>query len=423
MSSTKLVVLALVASFGTGEGLRAVSASLGRAGCPCIGISGLDGQAFVHLEGNSTTTYPAEVGSRCEAWDDGHESQHCSSTDQSPGTGSGWCAQKWCYVDPCNCDSKVLDAPPAQSMMLQASMYKATPLYYSYATCGSTDSWTATENKMACSASKDKEACEAQDCSWKKTEQWGEVCLGLEAAGLCGVASKAPEWGKEECPCVGFAGLNGTLKANIGNNRTVAFPAETGASCAAWDMDRNPDCIGEKKAEGCDQKWCFVDTKTCKGNNNLVSTFAPHAKVKGSPLHYSYDTCGSVAPKEPPQGTAPGAIKFVKHQEEEEEIWHSHDIKQPLAHDNMLKKANAAKAAAAAKAAMAKKVPTANEIAREEHAKRHPQVEYNHDAYDKEWHGEWEHGHVPSFRSMHPEVPASAYDRQSDGKASPVKEQ
>jgi len=421
MFSTKLNFVTVVASLGLAHarlnavksgGVIAVDATstAGRSSCPCIGIEGLQGEVFVSLH-NTSFKYPAEVGSKCAAWDNVNDAKDCSGDSKAP-----WCAQKWCYVDPCKCDSAQMKSPPHPSHMLANSASRAMPLYYSYATCESEDVYTSTENTHACPKAKTEEACDEEGCTWSDSEAWGKVCLGMEAGGLCGESSHVEEWGAQDCPCVGFVGTNGTVQASVGNGAFATFPADVGSKCDAWDMARNPDCSGAKKVEGCDQKWCYVDATNCKAKKHMASMYAGKAKTSGHQLHFSYDTCGSKTPKVPPQGTAhfhvaKAAKKAVSEDPEDEEFPIRHDLPM-VSRDNPTEMANAAKAAA--KRAGQVRAPTPMEIARAEFAKKHPKRsnQVNHEAFENEWHTEYANGHVPTWKELHPAA-AKAYKEGS----------
>merc|ERR1740138_164620 len=77
-----------------------------------------------------------DVGAQCEAWDNGRFKDACENSAQVPGQGNGWCAQRWCWVDPCNCD---LPEPAIKSESFHYGKSQGRPMYYSYATCGSED--------------------------------------------------------------------------------------------------------------------------------------------------------------------------------------------------------------------------------------------------------------------------------------------
>ena len=73
-----------------------------------------------------------------ESWD---AKRHPDCAGDKP---AGWCKQEWCYVDPCECD---LDVPPKTSSYLPSGMVNGKPVYFSYATCGTSDSYSATNSR------------------------------------------------------------------------------------------------------------------------------------------------------------------------------------------------------------------------------------------------------------------------------------
>merc|ERR1719162_1905101 len=109
--------------------------SYGSSECPCIGISGMPGDLEVTI-GKRSVAYPADVGSSCAAWDNGKYPSGCTNSSDEPGKGKDWCAAKWCYVDPCNCGYDTRKA-----MYMDHSQFQGKSLYYSYATCGNTDTF------------------------------------------------------------------------------------------------------------------------------------------------------------------------------------------------------------------------------------------------------------------------------------------
>ncbi|CAL1130048.1 unnamed protein product, partial [Cladocopium goreaui] len=74
----------------------------------------------------------------------------------------------------------------------------------------------------------------------------------------------------------------------------VPYPAETGASCSAWDEKNHPDCQGAKPAAWCKKAWCYVDPCEC----SLVvppktSAYLPKGVGNGKPIYFSYAACGA----------------------------------------------------------------------------------------------------------------------------------
>lgn len=222
----------------------AVESKYGNPKCPCIGFDNVQGEVMVMI-GGKFVSYPGDLGSRCHAWDNGLEPIACMP-GQTPGKDNGWCAQKWCYVDPRNCDIDVL--PKMVTAYLPTARYKNMPLFYSYETCGSKDLWATAE----------------------------------------------PATGSYGCRCVGFDNQAGNMKFQLGAGKTALYPAEAGGSCAAWDLDNNPACaVKGKKPDWCEKKWCFVDPCSCKtAVPPQLSAYLPTASMQGKAIYFSYETCG-----------------------------------------------------------------------------------------------------------------------------------
>ncbi|CAK0849470.1 unnamed protein product [Prorocentrum cordatum] len=106
----------------------------GSSQCQCIGINS-EGTMKISVNG-TTLDYPRATGSSCQAWDSQRHPDCQSSSSPS------WCRSSWCYVDAASCDLRGAQAPEV-SLYLQDARFQGRQLYYSYATCGSTDTWTA----------------------------------------------------------------------------------------------------------------------------------------------------------------------------------------------------------------------------------------------------------------------------------------
>jgi len=214
----------------------------GNQDCPCIGFDNVQGETLIFMEGKFVN-YPGDLGSRCEAWDDGWHPNSCQE-GQMPGKGNNWCAEKWCYVDPRKCK---LDSLPQMSHYVPTARYQNMPLFWSYATCGS------------------KLMADPQ----------------VETLGNTG------------CRCTGFDNLPGTMDFKIGVKK-VAYPAETGGTCGAWDMEHHPECAvkGEKPA-WCSKKWCFVDPCSCSLQHPpKMSGYLADSDTNKRSIFFSYETCG-----------------------------------------------------------------------------------------------------------------------------------
>jgi len=220
----------------------------GDSRCPCIGFDNVEGETVFkldHEEKEVDVSYPADIGARCKAWDD--DRHPLCKAGEKPGRGEKWCAQSWCYVDPCNCNIDVL---PKISTYDAEATYQGKPLFWSYATCGGKDMFT----------------------------------------------KKIPEVGRPKCRCIGFAGVAGTTDLTFRDGKEAEYPADMGTSCSAWDDFRHPECKGEHMPSWCKASWCYVDPCECDLPGELVpkiSAYLPEATFTGKNLYYSYETCGS----------------------------------------------------------------------------------------------------------------------------------
>jgi len=273
--------------------LRAVSlksgASYGNPKCPCVGFDNVEGTTVVSLDKTTTHPYPADLGARCEAWDNNRHPTSCKDSSQDPGLDKGWCADAWCYVDPCNCDIPV---EPKTSAYLPDATYQSKPVYYSYATCGAKDQWTEKHHTEACVNQKSAADCMSlPKCAWN-----GNRCAGKEIMGQCSKKMHGFTWGMASCRCVGIDGQPGTLDMDVdGKGTMVAYPADTGATCKAWDQNQAPDCKKKDAPKWCFQKWCYVDPCSCGMKTPpKTSAYLPGAKFQGKSVYYSYETCGGV---------------------------------------------------------------------------------------------------------------------------------
>jgi len=153
----------------------------GAEGCRCIGMGPQAGNTKVVIKGKQRK-FPADTGAFCQSWE---EDNHPDCKGESP---PDWCSQAWCYVDPCSCN---LPTPPKTSSYLPDSNYQGKAVYFSYATCGGKDAWTAGQ-KDACVNQKTSEDCAAlqmfgtKKCGWIETK-WSKMCLGKDLVDVCKV--------------------------------------------------------------------------------------------------------------------------------------------------------------------------------------------------------------------------------------------
>jgi len=166
----------------------------GLATCPCIGLNlwtehapgftidcswawGVDGTC-VRPTGliSNFTDYPGDYGTSCKIHlEPGHAA--CADLTLSPpeqmpqSQQASWCNEPWCYIDPCNCDAS--DGTKSD--------YFPGALFYSTATCGSKNTYTALESatntvgNAECAQASDETASDAHSL---------QMGFGLALAGM-----------------------------------------------------------------------------------------------------------------------------------------------------------------------------------------------------------------------------------------------
>lgn len=255
----------------------------GNGKCQCVGFDNVGGTTKVIGPGDKTFDMPADLGARCEAWE---ENKHPSCKGSNP---ESWCSQAWCYVDPCDCDIATI---PKVSSYLPDAKYQGKPVYYSYETCGGKDSYTTKHHKTACVNQATKDECSAQaKCLWHEGK-----CGGKDVMGYCKKPLPVNIWGENNCRCVGIDGQPGTMEVRVGTEKevTMEYPADLGATCDAWDMGRHPECSGPKVEPWCNDRWCYVDPCTCDHDIPPTgSNYMPESTFQGKQIFYSYATCGT----------------------------------------------------------------------------------------------------------------------------------
>lgn len=255
----------------------------GYSRCPCIGLDNIKGYTPVHI-GDTWVNYPADMGAHCEAWDDGRHPTRCMNETQNPGKGRSWCGQAWCYVDPCNCDIPVA---PLTSSYVHGSTSEGHPVHYSFATCGSKDTWSKEHNPESCTFQDTDDKCaELEHCTWD-----GRECRNHHFESMCGVNGKAG------CQCIGLSGRSGEMEVLVGVGATAKYPLDSGSHCAKWDLDRHPDCMSSSNYDipnWCHEQWCFVDPNECNQHPRpRPAEGVPLARYRGEQVYVSYDTCSS----------------------------------------------------------------------------------------------------------------------------------
>jgi len=111
----------------------------GKKECRCAAIEKQEGEVTFKVKGKDVS-YPVDLGSTCKAWDED------SSPECKGGSAPNWCKKKWCYVDPCECDLAKGPFPATYGDGKWSVDGRKT--YYSYVTCGETNSFGAGDKKF-----------------------------------------------------------------------------------------------------------------------------------------------------------------------------------------------------------------------------------------------------------------------------------
>jgi len=130
------------------------AACMGMATCKCLGalpatVTPMDctfdwavgGKCVAANISGNLTMYPADYGTSCKVHKE-PGSASCFNLTASPPVElakddqASWCYDKWCYIDPCDCDAE----DPTKSD------YFPGELDYSYKTCGDENAYTAATN-------------------------------------------------------------------------------------------------------------------------------------------------------------------------------------------------------------------------------------------------------------------------------------
>lgn len=259
------------------------SANYGNTACRCVGIDAVSGVTQVVINGE-IVAFPGGLGARCEAWDNGI---HPSCLGSSP---PSFCSQRWCFVDPCNCK---MSQVPRTSGYMPTVHYQGKPIFYSYETCGSTDSFTPEYYDTACVNQRTQSSCLAlSKCSWSLSKG----CVGAALSGAqCALVRQNDEkiWGADQCKCIGLSGMNGSVVVQTLQGTAIPYPASLGSTCQAWHDGVHPACLSNGAKPGwCSKRWCFVDPCQCTSTVPRVANFLPEAAFQGNSMYYSFSTCG-----------------------------------------------------------------------------------------------------------------------------------
>lgn len=199
---------------------------------------------------------PHDFGARCGDWD--AEAPECSRDDAPE-----YCGMRWCYVDPCECETAV---PPKPSATFPGAKYRGRPLYWSYATCGEEDAYS----EATLNLTKVQEAIDT----------------------VCGTSPPEDVWGDAACRCSGLSGIDGS----IDTGRGWSYDGDAGSACGTWDLEANPRCKDENPPGYCQEQWCYVDPCECDagqiGAPPQPSALNGTVSSSGAPAYWSYATCG-----------------------------------------------------------------------------------------------------------------------------------
>jgi hypothetical protein len=167
------------------------AAVYGEEDCRCVGLGGKEvGKSFMHVNDKDLVQYAPNAGATCQAWESTTHPD-CLKDGEKP----SWCSQKWCFVDPCKCKTK---SPPMAVMPANRFMrFQGKTAYWSYDTCGSTNTWAADHKEKYCISQKTQEECMKLDkCSWDGKSCLGkalvDICAKQEATGVLGVEAPLP---------------------------------------------------------------------------------------------------------------------------------------------------------------------------------------------------------------------------------------
>lgn len=254
----------------------------GTSACPCVGVDNLQGY-YATQQDAYHVQYTADAGSTCGPWDMGMHPKCKGAYYEVP----EWCRQSWCYVDPCKCN---LDIVP--KMTNAGIEYQGAPAYWSYHTCGGSDTYTEEMNLDACIMQKTEALCSANPngCAWN-----GKMCVGKELVGTCSAKKDTSLYGQEDCRCIGIGGRQpGKAFMYIDEQRLARYSPDVGSSCRAWEMEAHPRCLQSGDKPGwCSMKWCFVDPCKCKVKNSAVMGRNQDMRFQGKRAFWSAETCGN----------------------------------------------------------------------------------------------------------------------------------
>jgi len=108
------------------------------------------------------------------------------------------------------------------------------------------------------------------------------------------VSGAPPRYGNPKCPCIGLDRVGGLVQADLGGGKMAPYPADMGARCEEWDLNKRDTCRGPDMPGWCRDAWYYVDPCHCDiAVAPKVSHYLPKSKYQGNTIYFSYSTCGS----------------------------------------------------------------------------------------------------------------------------------
>mmetsp|Transcript_26458 Transcript_26458/g.52109 ORF Transcript_26458/g.52109 Transcript_26458/m.52109 type:complete len:290 (-) Transcript_26458:12-881(-) len=187
-----------------------VAATAEDVGCPCL--ESVPPSAFGrHLseDGNSLMyqghKYPLNygIGQGCKAFDSDPAwlQPHCGDAQGNAlPDAPAWCQEKWCYIDPNNCNLP---------LKFKSGLFPDSELYYSYQTCGSKGTFADWFGEGSSKAHQTTELAQlVEDYVLKARRELEDSYVELSDSASCSV--------KSSCPCESCTDLPNSAWARIG---------------------------------------------------------------------------------------------------------------------------------------------------------------------------------------------------------------
>jgi len=231
--------------------------------CPCLGKDKLglekcdctydwadaDGKCVGVVENVSKfRIYPGSYGEFCATHAEPGDASCYVVTANPPypkptSEQASWCANPWCYVDPCACE-----------VVATGSSYFKDKLVYSYATCGAANTFLAESENADLTTAVGDAVCKTDgEPSWVtavKTKNWITTCsdilgastsAGADADAGAGASTSAGA-GADAGAGAGATGADTGSNTTAASSDTTAAPSETSVACF-YNMLALPACM------------------------------------------------------------------------------------------------------------------------------------------------------------------------------------